>query len=292
MRQWIEYMAVHYVPTRLYLPLVYRWRFGRWGNLKRPTTLNEKLHWKKMHGCEPFHTTVSDKYAVREWVAARVGERYLIPLIAVLDDAERLDLARLPEPCIIKTTHASGQNVIIRDKRLVEEKELKARLRRWMSRNEYYLSREPQYRDIKPRLIVEQLLTDAEGNIPMDFKFHCFHGTVEVIQVDIDRFTDHRRNLYDVSWQLLPFTWCFWKKNRPLWPNGRAVARPENLEEMIAVAQALSKEFDYVRVDLYNCNGRVYFGELTLHHGGGWERFDPPSYDSFYGDKLHLRDGR
>jgi len=290
-RQCIEYIATHCVPTGVYLPVVYRWRFGGWGNLKRPATLNEKLQWKKVHGYEPFHTTVSDKYAVREWVAARVGEEYLIPLIAVVDSAERLDLAALPEPCIIKTTHGSGQNVIVRDKRRVEEGELKARLRRWMRQNKYHLTREPQYRDIRPRLVVETLLTDAEGNIPMDFKLHCFHGTVEVIQVDLDRFTDHRRNLYDASWRLLPFTWCFWKRNRPLWPNGKPVAKPENLQEMIAVAQTLSQEFDYVRVDLYNCNGRVYFGELTLHPGGGWERFDPPSYDLFYGRKLHLRDG-
>jgi len=291
MRRFIECTAVRWVPAGLYLSLVYRWRFGRWANLKRPATLNEKLQWKKMHGYEPFHTTISDKYAVREWVAERAGERYLVPLLAVVDDAGRLDLAQLPQACVIKTTHASGQNIIVRDKDLVAERELKARLRRWMSHNQYDLTREPQYRDIKPRLIVEQLLTDGEGNIPMDFKLHCFHGAVEMIQVDIDRFTDHRRNFYDVNWQLLPFTWCFWKKNRPLWPNGRVVGRPESLEEMVALARTLSKGLDYVRVDLYNCNGRVYFGELTLHPGGGWERFDPPSYDLFYGRKLHLRDG-
>lgn len=292
MRRLIRYLASHYIPTGLYLPLVYRWRFGRWGDLGKPKTLSEKLQWKKVHGYLPFHTTVCDKYAVRQWVAQRVGERCLVPLIAVYDDLAQLDLSRLPEPCIIKTTHASGQNVIIRDKRRVNETELKARLHRWMRWNEYHLSRERQYRDIKPRLIVERLLTDAEGNIPMDFKFHCFHGAVEMIQVDIDRFTDHKRNLYDVNWQLLPFTWCIWKRNRPLWPNGRAVARPRQLEEMIAVARTLSKEFDYVRVDLYNCNDTVYFGELTLHHGGGWERFDPPCYDRLYGDKLNLRNER
>jgi hypothetical protein len=288
MRQFIKHMASHYVPTRLYLPLVYRWRFGRWGDFKEPKTLSEKLHWKKVHGYLPFHTTVCDKWAAREWVAGRVGERYLVPLIATFDDAAQLDLSALPEPCIIKTTHASGQNVIVRDKRLIDEGQLKAQLRRWMKHNDYPLSREPQYRDIRPRLIVERLLTDAAGNIPMDFKLHCFHGSVEMIQVDIDRFTDHRRNLYDVNWQLLPFTWCMWKRGRPLWPNGRAVARPRELEEMIAVARTLSKELDYVRVDLYNCRDKVYFGELTLHHGGGWERFTPPSWDLYFGNKLDL----
>jgi hypothetical protein len=217
-----------------------------------------------------------------------VGPQYLIPLIAVLDDAEQLDVARLPEPCIIKATHASGQNVIVRDKRLVDDRKLKAQLRRWMGRNEYYHSREPQYRDIEPRLVVERLITDPDGNVPMDFKFHCFHGRAEAIQVDIDRFTDHRRNFYDANWQLLPFTWSFWKKGRPLWPNGRAVARPKTLEEMIAVAQVLSKEFDYVRVDLYNCQDKVYFGELTLHPGAGWERFDPASWDVYFGNKLDV----
>lgn len=292
MRRFVRRLVVRHLPTRLYLPLVYRWRLGRWGDFEKPQTLSEKLQWKKLHGNLPFHTTVCDKHAVREWVAQRVGDRYLIPQIAVFDSAEQLDLAALPEPCIIKTTHASAQNVIIRDKRLVQAEELKARFRRWLGQNEYDLSREPQYRDIPPRLVVEPLLTDADGGIPMDFKLHCFHGNVEIIQVDIDRFTDHRRNLYDVNWRLLPFTWSLWKRNRPLWPNGRAVVRPEKLEEMIAVARTLSKEFDYVRVDLYNCRGRVYFGELTLHHGGGWERFDPSSYDRLYGEKLNLRDER
>jgi hypothetical protein len=292
MRRPIRYMASHYVPTGLYLRLVYRWRLGHWGNLRKPTTLNEKLHWKKLHGYLPVHTTVSDKYAVRAWAAERIGPRYLIPLVAVLDEPQSLDLARLPDGCVIKTTHASGQNVIVRDKRRIDERQLKSQLRRWMRHNEYYLSREPQYRRIRPRVIVEALLTDADGRIPMDFKFHCFHGNVEAIQVDIDRFADHRRNFYDVDWRLLPFTWSYWKNNRPLWPNGRTVERPKDLEEMMTVARTLAKEFDYVRVDLYSCRGRVYFGELTLHHGGGWERFDPPGYDLYYGNKLSLREAR
>jgi hypothetical protein len=288
MSQVIKYLASHYIPSRVYLQLFYRWRFGTWANLRRPATLNEKLHWKKLHGHRPFHTTITDKYAAREWVARRIGESFLIPLVAVFDRVQDLDLARLPEACVIKVTHGSDQNVILRDKRTVSEKELKVLLRQWLKQNMYYLSREPQYRQIKPRLIVEELITDADGQIPMDFKFHCFHGRVEVIQVDIDRFSRHRRNFYDVDWQLLPFTWSAWDKTGPLWPNGRAVERPALLREMIALAETLAREFDYIRVDLYHCNRKIYFGELTLHHGGGWERFDPPSYDLFFGNKLHL----
>jgi hypothetical protein len=282
-------MASHYIPSRVYLHMFYRWRFGKWAHLRRPATLNEKLHWKKLHGYLPFHTTITDKYAARDWVARRVGEHVLIPLLAVFERVDDLDLARLPDACVIKTTHGSGQNVIIREKHMVKEQELKTLLRKWLKQNMYYLSREPQYRQIQPRLIVEQLITDADGNIPMDFKFHCFHGRVEAIQVDIDRFSNHRRNFYDVQWRLLPFTWSAPDKAGPMWPNGRAVERPAQLHEMIAVAETLAQEFDYIRVDLYNCHEKVYFGELTLHHGGGWERFDPPSYDLFFGEKLHLR---
>jgi hypothetical protein len=285
----VKYAASHYIPRKAYLHLVYFWRFGRRANLRRPATLNEKLHWQKLHGYRPFHTTISDKYAAREWVARRIGENYLIPLIAVLERAQDLDWARLPEACVIKATHGSAQNIIVRDKRLLPETQVKHQLRRWLRQNHYYLSREPQYRGIRPRLVVEQLLTDADGQIPMDFKFHCFHGRVEAIQVDIDRFGDHRRNFYDADWKLLPFTWSIWDKSGPKWPNGRAVARPARLPEMMDVARILAREFDYVRVDLFSCRDRVYFGELTLHHGGGWERFDPPEYDLYFGNKLDLR---
>jgi hypothetical protein len=292
MRQPIKYIASHYLPTGLYLHLFYRWRFGRWANLRPPTTLNEKLFWAKLYGHQPFHTIVSDKYAVREWVARRIGTQYLIPLVAVFERVDDLDWTRLPEAFVVKATHGSGYNVLVRDKRSVDASQLKKRFRAWVAENHYYLCREPQYRQIKPRLIVEPLITDAEGELPLDFKFHCFHGEVEAIQVDIDRFRDHRRNFYDSHWLLLPFTWSMWDRHGPLWPQGRAVEKPPQLDEMIAMARILSREFDYVRVDLYNCSGRLYFGELTLCPGGGWERFDPPSYDLHFGAKLDLRRAR
>jgi len=289
MGRLIKYLATRCVPARLYLRLVYRRKFGKPADLRNPATLNEKLLWKKLHGYEPLHTTITDKYAVREWVAGRIGESYLIPLIATFEGVEELDLQRLPDSFVVKVSHGSGQVEIVRDKRAIQEGQLKTQLRKWMKENHYHLSKELQYRDIKPRLIVEQLLIDADGRIPMDFKFHCFHGQAEAIQVDIDRFGQHRRNFYDVDWKLLPFTWSAWDRGGPMWPNGRVVEKPAGLEEMLAIARTLAKELDYVRVDLFNCRGKVYFGELTLHHGGGWERFDPPDYDLFFGDKLDLK---
>jgi len=288
MGRLIKYLATRCLPPRLYLHLVYWRRFGKRANLKHPATLNEKLLWKKLYGYKPLHTTITDKYAVRDWVADRIGQGHLIPLIASFEAVEQLDFPQLPDSFVVKVSHGSGQVVIVRDKPSVQERELKDRLARWTKENHYHLSKEPQYRDIKPRLIVEQLLTEADGRIPMDFKFHCFRGQVEAIQVDIDRFGDHRRNFYDVNWNLLPFTWSAWDRKGPKWPNGPEVERPAQLDLMLTIARTLSKEFDYVRVDLYNCDDKVYFGELTLHHGGGWERFDPASWDLYFGNKLDL----
>ena len=289
MGRMIKYAATHWVPARVYLQAIYLWKFRKPANLKDPATLNEKILWKKLYGYAPVHTTITDKYAVREWVAERIGGEHLIPLIAAYDSVKELRLSRLPNSFIIKVSHGSGQNVIVYDRLFVTERQLKHLLGRWMKQNHWYLSKEPQYKGIKPRLIVEKLLTDAGGHIPMDFKFHCFHGQVEMIQVDIDRFGDHRRNFYDVDWNLMPFTWSAWDRHGPLWPNGMILEKPAALNQMLLLARTLAQEFDYIRVDLLHCAGKVYFGELTLHHGGGWERFDPPSYDLFFGGKLDLK---
>jgi len=122
----------------------------------------------------------------------------------------------------------------------------------------------------------------------MDFKSHCFHGDAAMVPVDIDRFGELRRDFYGEDWKLLLFTWSVWDKGGPMWPSGRAAERPAGLDEMLAVARTLAKEFDYVRVDSYNCDDKVYFGDLTLHHGGGWERFDPACWDLYFGNKLDL----
>lgn len=276
------------LPTKIYLQLCYFWVFKRFINFKRPDTLNEKLQWKKLYGYFPLHTTIADKYCVREYISKQIGKDYLIPLVTVLDDPDRFELASLPQSFVVKVNHGSGQNRIVRDKSQIDELEIRRCLKRWFRNNHYYESKEPQYRDIKPKIIVEEFLTDDDGKIPLDYKLHCFSGRVEVIQVDIDRFGDHRRNFYSKDWNLLPFTWSQWDKYGPKWKNGSAIEKPRELVKMIDIAETLSQPFDYIRVDLYFVKNKIYFGEFTLHHGGGRERFDPPEYDKILGDKLIL----
>ena len=266
----------------------FRKTFGYPLDWKNPRTLNEKLNWMKLHVRDPLQKIAADKYAVRAHVAAKVGEQCLIPLIRKYDRAEDIRFAELPEAFVLKTNHGSGQNWIVRDQSREDERAVVRQFREWMATSHYAASREWPYKGMKPAIVVEELLLDENGHIPSDFKLHCFGGKVATIQVDLDRETAHRRNFYDRDWNLLPFIWTEWEGTQPSWPNGRAVPRPEALPEMIRVAETLAADFPYARIDLFYCRGKVYFGEITFYHGGAFERFDPPEFDRFFGDKLAL----
>ncbi len=256
-----------------------------WNN---PRTLNEKLNWMKLNVRDPLQRVAADKYAVRAHVAAKIGGQYLIPLIRKYDRADEIRFAELPATFVLKTNHGSGQNWIVKDKSEEDARKVIRKFREWLATSHYGASREWPYKDMKPMIVAEELLVDEGGGIPADYKFHCFGGKVATIQVDLDRETLHRRNFYDLDWKLQPFIWTEWEGAKPAWPNGRAVERPAALPEMIRVAETLAADFPYVRIDLFYCRGKVYFGEITFYHGGAFERFDPPEFDRTFGDQLIL----
>ncbi len=256
-----------------------------WAN---PRTLNEKLNWMKRNVRDPLQRVAADKFAVRAHVAAKVGEKYLIPLIRKYDRADDIRFSELPGAFVLKVNHGSGQNWIVRDKSREDERRVVRQFREWMAVSHHAASREWPYKGMKPVIVAEELLLDERGQVPSDYKFHCFGGKVATIQVDLDREGAHRRNFYDLDWRLQPFIWTEWEGGRPSWPNGQAVERPAALAEMVRVAEALSVDFPYARIDLFHCGGKVYFGEVTFYHGGGFERFDPPEFDRIFGDKLVL----
>ena len=262
--------------------------FGYPLDWENPRTLNEKLNWLKLNFRDPLQRVAADKYAVRAHVAAKIGEQYLIPLLNKYDRAEDIRFAELPDAFVLKTNHGSGQNRIVRDKAREDERQIVRQFREWLAVGHYATSREWPYQGMKPAIVAEKLLLDENGQVPSDYKLHCFGGKVATIQVDLDRETAHRRNFYDLNWQLLPFIWTEWAGGQPAWPNGRAVARPAGLEEMVRVAETLSADFPYARIDLFYCGGKVYFGEITFYHGGAFERFDPPETDRIFGEKLVL----
>lgn len=283
-----EWLRSGWMSDRRFTERRFQQAFGVPLNWVNPQTLNEKMNWMKLHYRVPLQQRVADKWAVREWVKEVAGAQYLIPLHASIDRAQDIHLAGLPDAFVMKVNHGSGQNWIVRDKQLVNERMLQRQFLEWMKLSHYVTSREWPYKDMQPKIVVEQLLLDEEGEIPKDFKFHCFGGRVEVIQVDLDREIAHRRNFYSREWELQPFIWTEWEGNRPLWPNGKPVSRPKALQSMIQLAEKLSAPFPYVRVDLFLCREQIYFGEMTFYHGSGLERFEPFEYDHKFGALVPL----
>jgi hypothetical protein len=258
-------------------------------NLNAPKTLNEKIQWLKIYDRTPLHTQCADKYAVRKYVKQKVGEKYLIPLVFETKNPRDIVSENLPDyPVIIKANHDSSGGIIVRDKSTVNWIKTQNLLASFLSINYYYRFKEWQYKNIERRIIVEKLLTDEKGTIPFDYKFHCFHGKIGFIQVDIDRFQSHKRNMYDVNWNLLPFNWCNFKDGKPKLENGNPIRKPSRLKEMITIAEKLSDSFRYVRIDLYELNDKVYFGEVTFHPCSGAKVIHPKEWDYKFGEMITL----
>lgn len=286
LREWLYHGG--FLPARIKISRDFQQSFGRSLPWEAPATLNEKLNWLKLHGHRPIQTTLADKVAVRAHVAATIGEEYLVPCLGVYASPADIHLDALPSAVVLKVNHGSGQNLIIRDTRSADEAAIHRQLREWVATSHYTASREWVYRGIPPRIIAEALLTDEDGQIPKDYKFHCLNGKVAFIQVDLAREENHRRNFYSTSWELLPFLWTEIHDEKPAWPNGGAVERPEALEKMIHLAETLAGDLPYARIDLYFCRRRIYFGEYTFFHGAALEHFIPAEWDRTWGARLQL----
>ncbi len=254
--------------------------FKRYPNLIKPKRWTEKIQRLKISKEYEKYSTYTDKYEVRSFIKISIGEKYLTKLYGIYDDFSQIDFASFPNKFALKSTHSSGWNLICKDKNKLDLKDAQAKISKWLSSNYYHVWREIQYKNIKPRIICEEYLDD-HGQEPMDYKFFCFSGKPQFLQVDIDRFSKHKRNVYDMSWQVQPFSLTY--------PNSSIVIKkPKNFETMVSIAQKLSKNFKHVRVDLYNINGKIYFSELTLTHGSGFSRCIPDEYDFIIGDYLEI----
>ena len=244
-------------------------------NLQNPRSLNEKVRWIILNcDLEPLSVLV-DKSRVRDFVTERIGNDYLIPLIGSYNQFDDIDFAALPQAFVMKTTHGSGWNVLVRDKSSICWDLIRYKVNGWLRQSYYELSGESNYRNLKGRIILEKLLHDPDGL--HDFKFYCCGGEVLGAHVDIDRFGDHQYRTYDSEWRE------FDKENLSSAIGIPKIPKPAKLDEMIEVCQKLASGFPYVRVDLYYASGKVYFGELTFTPGAGIEPYDPVIADYFFG---------
>lgn len=278
-----------WIPTRLFLRLKYRLYTGKRLNLKNPISFNEKLQWLKIYNSKhvnPDYTNLADKLKAKEVVKQSIGEKYIIRTIGTWNRFEEIDFKKLPASFVLKTNHDSGGVVVVPDKEKMNIKAAKKRIEKSRRINFYWYGREPQYKNIKPKVFAEEYITDESGYELKDYKFFCFDGSPKLIQVDFGRFSNHRRNIYDTSWNFINTSIKF-----PNDPNHQ-IEKPCNLNEMLDLSRKLSKGIPFVRVDLYSVKDRVFFGELTFFHGSGFERFTPEEFDINLGKMLQLPDNR
>ncbi|WP_225036344.1 ATP-grasp fold amidoligase family protein [Winogradskyella sp. SM1960] len=260
-------------------------------DLDNPITLNEKINWLKLYDRKDLHTTVADKFKVRDYIKSKIGEQYLVPLLFQSDNPKELLPENLPDiPFIIKANHDSSGGQIVKNKADINWKKIQQQFKKRLKENYFYSSREWQYKNIKPTIIAEKLLTDKNEKIPFDYKIHCFNGKVRMIQVDIDRNSDsHYRNWYNAKWEREPYKWSSSKGNGKYTdPSDYEIDRPDTLDNMIQLSEKLSEDFIYVRVDWYDVDGKLYFGELTFHHDGGTSPILPKEWDENLGKQLLL----
>lgn len=270
------------LPDRLYLEWLYEVRMGEKLHLEHPETFNEKLNWLKLYDRKDLYTQLADKYEVRQFIADKIGEEYLIPLLGVWDRAEDIDAAALPDQFVLKCTHDSASVILCKDKEHFDWENARRKLNASLSVNYFYPSREWPYKNIRPRIIAEQYMTDESGTELKDYKIYNFSGKPELIQVDFGRFVHHERNLYDLDWNYIPE-----QIEYPTNPNV-TIARPEHLEKMLELAARLSEGMPSVRTDFYSIRGRIYFGEITFYQEAGFAHFSSDAYDRHLGSLIHL----
>lgn len=275
---------LNWMPDSLYLKTCFQALIGHKLNLKNPKTFNEKLQWLKLYDRNPAYTQMVDKYAVRDYIKNTIGEEYLIPLLGVWDSFEEIDFDTLPNQFVLKTNHDSGTVIICKDKNRFDIGDARKKITRALRKNYYYSGREWPYKNVKPKIIAEKYLVDESGVELKDYKIFAFDGSVKLIQVDFDRFGNHRRNIYTPEWEYISLS--------ILYPSDPSVQidRPLPLQNLLNLASILSKGIPHVRTDFYVVHDRIYFGELTFYHGSGYEPFNPDSWNEKMGNWIRLPD--
>lgn len=286
----LQQSAENYEFYKSLSPKEYRRAVKKWAmrvrgkeiNFTYPATFSEKIQFMKLYRSTRLKAKLSDKYAVRHWVKKKIGEEYLIPLIGVYKKFDDIDFDALPQQFALKCNHGSGWNVIVTDKKNLNIDELKKKVDGWMATNfAYKVGLELHYKYISPRIVIEELMENSGGSL-WDYKFACFGGKVRLIWVDTDRYTAHRRTLFDRDWNVLPYALEY--------PADEIIPeKPARLQDMIALAEKLAKGFSQVRVDFYLLNdGSIKFGEMTFTSGSGMDRFVPQYFDRQLGNLFEV----
>lgn len=278
--------ALSFLPDEVYIRLFYFAVTGRTLNLKKPVTFEDKQQWLKLHNRKEEYHRLVDKYSVRKHIKDVIGEQYSFPLIGHWSRFEDIDFDTLPESFVIKCNHDSGSVRVIKNKSSLNKKDiedLKQHFNKRISRDYFYAGREFPYKGIKPCIMIEKYMTDDKQELSSlnDYKFFCFHGVPKIVLIVTDRAIDCRYDFYDMNFNHLDLRYI---KGR----DDDKIQKPKFFDEMKEIAAKLSKGIPFVRIDLYEVNGRVYFGEYTFFDGGGFQFYEPEKWEYEIGSWIKL----
>lgn len=271
-------------PDELFLRLKFYFVMGEKLDLEHPKTFNQKLQWLKLHDKRAEYTMMVDKIEAKKYVASIIGDEYIIPTLGVYNSVEEIDFEKLPNQFVLKCSHDSGGVVVCKDKATLDKTKALKKLKKGLKTNFNYDTREYPYKNVKPRIIAEEYMEDESGYELKDYKIFCFDGEPKMSFVASDRQKegeDTKFDFYDLDWNRIPVT-----NGHPSSKLG--IPTPKNYKSMLELAAKLSKGIPQVRVDFYNINGKIYFGELTFFHWSGLVPFEPKKYDEIFGSYIHL----
>ena len=273
---------LNWLSDETYLKIAYRIKFGKKLNIDNPQTYSEKLQWIKLYDRNPLYTKLVDKYEVKKYIAEKIGLEYIIPTLGVWNHFDEIDFDKLPNQFVLKCTHDSGGLVICKDKRALDYFKAKRVIEKSLKRSFYESSREWPYKNVKPRIIAETYMEDSNTKDLRDYKFFAFNGAVKALFIATDRQKDDTKfDFFDMNFNHLDL--------RNGHPNAdKTPEAPKNLKKMEELAGKLSKGMPQVRVDFYEVDGKVYFGEMTFFHWSGLTPFEPELWDYKFGSWIDL----
>lgn len=275
------------IPDKPYICLQYFYHFHKFPNLKNPQTFNEKLQWLKLYDRKPEYTKMVDKVEAKKYVASLIGDEYIIPTLGVWERAEDIDFDSLPNQFVLKWNHDSGSIVICRDKSTFDKEAAIKKLSGGEKRNGFWYGREWPYKNVKPLVFAEQYMEDKETKELRDYKVFCFNGVAKTLFIATDRQTEGKlttHDFYTVDFEHLPI-------RKGIHPNvPERIKQPKCLRKMLDISELVSKNIPHLRVDFYEVDGKIYFGELTFADGSGYEKFSPEQWDKTFGDWITLPD--
>lgn len=274
---------LNFLSSKTYIKILWYLRYGKKIDLNNPKTFNEKTQWLKLNDHNPEYKNLVDKKLVKDYIAENLGSQYLIPTLWEGINPNDIPYDKLPKQFVIKCTHGSHCNIICKDKDKLDIKKTNRKLKKWLKMNWYWYGREWVYKDLKPSIIIEKYMEDKKYKELVDYKFYCFNGRPKVIDVCTQRYSEDVmcETYMDENWNWLGFI----TKGNGYVPN---FEKPQNLDLMIKIAKKLSKNFKFIRVDLYEINGKVYFGELTFYSANGFEELEPEEWNLKLGNMIKL----